>query len=112
MGAWDWADYLTLAADHPHLYLDTTMVFVGFDACDPVPDDLPARLEALSHKVLFGSDFPNIPYPLSHAVNGIGDLPLSAAAKRRILHDNAVALFGLGKSQPGTGARTEAVRSG
>ena len=45
--------------------------------------------------VLFGSDFPNIPYPLSHAVRGIGALPLSRAAKRRILWDNAVALFGL-----------------
>jgi len=95
MGAWDWTDYLELAATHPTLYLDTTMVFVGFAACDPAPAGLPERLEALSHKVLFGSDFPNIPYPLSHAVNGIGALPLSAEAKRRILYDNAAELFGL-----------------
>ena len=95
MGAWDWADYLALAAESPQVYLDTTMVFVGFDACDPVPEDLPQRLEALSHKVLFGSDFPSIPYPLSHAVNGIGALPLSPDAKRRILYENAAALFGL-----------------
>ena len=95
MGAWECADYLALAERHPHLYLDTTMVFVGFSACDPYPPELLARLEALSHKLLFGSDFPNIPYPLSHAVGGIGALPLSRAAKRRILYDNAAGLFGL-----------------
>jgi hypothetical protein len=95
MGAREWTDYLDLAEAHEHVYLDTTMVFVGFAACDPFPPKLLTRLEALSPKLLFGSDFPNIPYPLSHAVNGIGALPLSPAAKRRILHDNAADLFGL-----------------
>ena len=72
-----------------------TMVFVGFTACGPYPEALSPRLEGASSKILFGSDFPNIPYPLSHAVNGIGRLPLSRQAKRRILFDNAAALFGL-----------------
>jgi uncharacterized protein len=95
MGAWECAEYLELAARLPTLHLDTTMVFTGFAACDPFPPPLLERLEALSHKILFGSDFPNIPYPLSHAVQGIGALPLSREAKRRILFDNAAALFGL-----------------
>jgi uncharacterized protein len=98
MGAWDCEAYLELAERHETLYLDTTMVFVGFHACDPFPPPLLARLEAASHKVLFGSDFPNIPYPISHAVRSIGALPLSAAAKRRILYDNAAALFGLARA--------------
>ena len=95
MGAWEWEAYLTLAERLDNLYLDTTMVFVGFTACGPHPEALSPRLEGASHKILFGSDFPNIPYPLSHAVNGIGRLPLSRQAKRRILFDNAAALFGL-----------------
>jgi hypothetical protein len=95
MGAAEFADYLALAERHPTLYLDTTMVFVGFRGCDPFPAELLARLEAASPKILFGSDFPNIPYPLSHAVLSIGALPLSREAKRRILYDNAAALFGL-----------------
>lgn len=95
MGAWECAEYVDLAETHPTLYLDTTMVFVGFAACDPFPPELQARLEGISHKVLFGSDFPNIPYPISHAVNSIGALPLSREAKRRILYHNAAGLFGL-----------------
>ncbi|HKI98609.1 MAG TPA: amidohydrolase family protein [bacterium] len=95
MGAWECDDYLALAEQHPTLYLDTTMVFVGFATCDPFPPEQLARMEAISHKVLFGSDFPNIPYPLSHAVGSIGALPLSREAKRRILYDNAAVLFGL-----------------
>jgi hypothetical protein len=95
MGAYECGEYLELAERHPTLYLDTTMVFVGFQACDPYPPELLGRLEAVSHKIVFGSDFPNIPYPLSHAVGSVGALPLSRAAKRRILFDNAAALFGL-----------------
>ena len=95
MGAWDWDAYLGLAEQREFLYLDTTMVFVGFRAVDPAPVELFARMEAVSHKILFGSDFPNIPYPISHAVLGIDQLPMSHEAKRRILFDNAAALFGL-----------------
>lgn len=95
MGAWDWKTYLTLAERRENVFLDTTMVFVGFEAVDPIPPEMLDRLEGLSGKILFGSDFPNIPYPLSHAVLGIGALPLSREAKKRILHDNAVRLFDL-----------------
>jgi len=95
MGAWEWADYVDMAEAFPNVYLDTTMVFTGFVACDPYPAELMARLEGLSHKLLFGSDFPNIPYPLSHAVQGILALPLSDGAKRRILAENAAAMFGV-----------------
>lgn len=103
MGAWEFAEYMSLAEQYDHVYLDTTMVFVGFEAVDPFPLPLLARLERLSGKVLFGSDFPNIPYPLSHAVTGIGALPLSEGAMRRILWENAAALFGIeaGVTAPG-----------
>jgi hypothetical protein len=97
MGAWEYEAYLALAERHETVFLDTTMVFVDFQACDPFPSAAMARLEALSHKVLFGSDFPGIPYPLSHAVESIGRLPLSAEAMRRILSGNAERLFGLGR---------------
>jgi uncharacterized protein len=95
MGAFDFADYLALAERHPNVALDTTMVFVGFTGCDPFPPHLVPRLEAISDRVLFGSDFPTIPYPFSHAVQGVLALPLSDAAKRRILWDNAQRWFGV-----------------
>jgi predicted TIM-barrel fold metal-dependent hydrolase len=96
MGAAEFESYLSLAETYPGLHLDTTMVFVGFGACDPFPAHLVERLETLAHKILYGSDFPTIPYPISHAVRGILNLPLSARAKRAILGENARALFAPG----------------
>lgn len=101
MGGWEWEKYLSLAERHEGVYLDTAMVFVRFQALDPYPPALMARLEKLSRKILFGSDFPNIPYPLSHAVESIGHLPFDAEAKRGILFDNAAALFGINGSSAG-----------
>jgi hypothetical protein len=95
MGAAEFDTYLALAESHPTVYLDTTMVFVGFSACDPFPPALLGRLEGVADHVLFGSDFPTIPYAFSHAVEGLLALPLSDGAKRRVLRDNAAALFGI-----------------
>ncbi|MBI3992872.1 MAG: amidohydrolase family protein [Candidatus Lambdaproteobacteria bacterium] len=95
MGAWEFAEYLKLAEERDTVFLDTTMVFVGFNACDPFPLALLPRLEAISHKVLFGSDYPIIPYPYAHAVDGILDLRIGADARRRMLGGNAARLLGL-----------------
>jgi hypothetical protein len=95
MGSAEFEDYLRLARLHAGLYLDTTMVFVNFTACDPFPDAELPQLELLSHKILFGSDFPTIPYPLTHAVESVLNLPVSDAAKRRMFYGNAATLFGL-----------------
>ncbi len=54
---------LRLVAAHDNVYLDTTMVGVPFtEAFSPVPPDWPARLADRADRVVFGSDFPNIPY--------------------------------------------------
>ncbi len=94
MGSAEYEDYFTMAERQEQLYLDTTMVFVGFLALGRYPQRLLERLEGISHKVLFGSDFPMIPYPLAHAVEGVLALPLSGTAQRRILGENAATLFG------------------
>jgi predicted TIM-barrel fold metal-dependent hydrolase len=95
MGASQFEHYLSLAERHATVALDTTMVFVGFTACDPFPATLVPRLETISDRVLFGSDFPTIPYSVSHAILSVLDLPLSDTAKRRILWDNAARWFGM-----------------
>jgi hypothetical protein len=51
---------------------------------------------AAAGPIVFGSDYPNIPYPYAEAVASIVRLPVSPEAKRRILHDNAAAVFGIG----------------
>ena len=93
MGGWEFSEYLDLAAHHESVYLDTTMVFVGFLACDPFPQNLMERVAGLSDKILFGTDFPNIPYPLHHAVQSVLNLPLDDKAKARILYHNALELY-------------------
>jgi len=53
------------------------------------------RLEEVSHKVLFGSDWPGPAVPaISRNAAEIRDLPLSEEARRRILRDNALAVYG------------------
>lgn len=97
LGASEFAHYLALAESRSTVALDTTMVFTSFNACDPYPETLLARLEAISERVLFGSDFPTIPYPYSHAVQSFLALPFADEAKRRMLHDNTLRWFGVGE---------------
>ncbi len=95
MGGNEFEEYLRLAEARPTVHLDTTMVFVGFLALHRYPVALLSRLEAVSGQILFGSDFPTIPYPLSHAVEGVLGLLLSDQAKRRVLWENAARLFAI-----------------
>ncbi len=100
MGAPEYAEFLTLAEAHGNVRLDTTMVFTDFfDVEAPYPDDLLARLADLGDRVLFGSDFPTIPYPYRAQVEGLTRLGdrhpgLGEEWLRRVLWHNAVGLFG------------------
>lgn len=84
LGAPEYDEFLTLAERYERVHLDTTMAFTEFfdgftDAVGEVagggdvchrpgvfPDALLDRFAAVGEKVLFGSDFPNIPYPWAH----------------------------------------------
>ncbi len=94
MGLPEYRDFMQLALRHRGVYLDTTMVFTDFtEQTDPFPPDgLPMLLE-LADKILFGSDFPNIPYPYRHAVESIVGLGLGDDWCRKVLSGNAQKLF-------------------
>lgn len=100
MGAPEYADFLLLAEGHPNVRLDTTMVFTRFfDAQAPYPDSLLPRLATLGDRVLFGSDFPTIPYPYREQLDGLARLAERHAALdddwlRAVCWHNAAALFG------------------
>ncbi|CAM4135418.1 amidohydrolase family protein [Janibacter anophelis] len=94
MGMPDYGDFLDLAAAHPDVHLDTTMAFTDFtEAVTPFPRERLEDLHALGDKVLFGSDFPNIPYPYEHAVEAVRRLGLGEEWERKVLHDNAARLL-------------------
>ncbi|MGY2060830.1 amidohydrolase family protein, partial [Nocardia gipuzkoensis] len=81
---------------YPEVHLDTTMNFTDFfEEQDPFPHTALPRLTALADRILFGSDFPNIPYTYAHALHALERLDLGADWLRKICHHNAARLFGL-----------------
>jgi uncharacterized protein len=76
LGAGEFDEFLRLVERRPHTWFDTTMGLTDFmQGMQPYPVDLLPRLRALSSdgRVLFGSDFPNIPYPFAHQVEVLAD---------------------------------------
>jgi predicted TIM-barrel fold metal-dependent hydrolase len=96
MGSPEYAAFLDLAAAHDTVHLDTTMSFTDFtEAMSPYPRELLPRLRDLGDRILFGSDFPNIPYPSDVAVDALERLDLGEDWLRAVLHDNGARLLGL-----------------
>jgi predicted TIM-barrel fold metal-dependent hydrolase len=92
MGAPECAEFLDLAERYEEVRLDTTMVFTDFFPA--YPDELVPRLRDLQHKVLLGSDFPTIPYPYAHQLDGLARLDLGDDWLRAVCWGNAQGLFG------------------
>jgi predicted TIM-barrel fold metal-dependent hydrolase len=94
MGLPEYAEFLDLTARYEGLHLDTTMAFTAFtEANHPFPPELRPRLVELGDRIVFGSDFPNIPYSYAEAVRAVVDLGLGDAWVRGVLHDNASRLL-------------------
>jgi hypothetical protein len=97
MGAPEYAEFLELALRHPHVRLDTTMVFsaslpTGLGA--PYPPALLGEVAAHPERVLFGSDFPNIPYAYADQLAGLAQLGMGEDWLRAVCYGNGAALFG------------------
>lgn len=94
MGMPDYGEFLDMSERHERVYLDTTMVFTEFsENTNPFPASNLAQLKALGEKVLFGSDFPNLPYGYREAVEAVLRLDLGDEWARGVLHENATRLF-------------------
>lgn len=101
MGMPEYRDFLDLAQRYPGVHLDTTMAFTDFTEADiPFPASDRGLLLDLGDRILFGSDFPNIPYPYQHALAALERLGLGDDWLRHVCHHNAAALFGLTAAPP------------
>jgi hypothetical protein len=90
----DFAEFFDLVAKYPRMRLDTSSVFTEFtEAAWPFPRDQVHRLRDLGDRILFGSDFPTIPYAYAEAVAGIVRLGFDEDWMRAVFHDNAAALW-------------------
>ena len=92
MGAPECAEFLGLAERFERVHLDTTMVFTDFFPAYPA--ELVPRLRDLGEKVLLGSDFPTIPYPYGHQLEGLARLDLGDDWLRAVCWENGLRLFG------------------
>lgn len=81
--------FYSLLDQYPNLYLDTTMMMSDFF-------DVPIDREGLikhADQILYGSDYPHIPYRLEREVEGILEMDLGEEVTRKIFFENAVKLF-------------------
>ncbi len=95
MGAPEYVEFLELAEHFDRVHLDTTMAFTDFfEQLAPYPRELLPRLHDLGERILFGSDFPNIPYPYAHQLAALERLGLGEDWLRKVCWENAQRLFG------------------
>jgi uncharacterized protein len=98
LGAPEYADFFDLVERNDGLSLDVTMACTDFmGRFMPLPDGEVPRLRDLARdgRVLFGSDYPNIPYPYAHQIEALARLDLGDAAMREILWGAGARMFGI-----------------
>ena len=96
MGMGEYSEFMDLAQRYNGVYLDTTMAFTDFvEEIMPFPTSERGRLTELGHKILLGTDFPNIPYSYTHQLEALVNLELGEDWLRAVWHGNAARLFSL-----------------
>ena len=94
-GADEFDAFFDLCGLYDGVFLDTAMVFNKY-LKGPPPIQ---RVLEFQDRVVFGSDFPNIPYRLESAIQSILDLRLGRALEEKLLCTNAARLLGLDLAQ-------------
>ena len=90
LGADEFDAYARLLERHDTLWLDTTMTVGGYF---PVP--LPRQaLEVRPERILYGTDFPNIPYAWDRELKALTGLKLAEDALAGVLGGNTLRLYG------------------
>ncbi|MBS4728340.1 amidohydrolase [Mycobacterium sp. SM1] len=94
MGMPEYTEFLDICENSAQVRLDTTMVFTSFvEETMPFPrSDLP-RLRQLGERILFGSDFPNIPYGYLEALQSLTRLDLGDDWLRAVCYHNAASFL-------------------
>jgi predicted TIM-barrel fold metal-dependent hydrolase len=99
-GADEFDAFFDLCGLYDGVFLDTAMVFNNFLGGPPPIQ----RVLEFQDRVLYGSDFPNIPYRLETAMQSILDLRLGRTLEEKLLSTNAARLLGLESLSSGASA--------
>ena len=90
LGADEFDEYTTLLERHDHLWVDTTMMAAAY-----FPYATPLRMfDARPDRILYGTDFPNLPYAWDREVKQLCALKLREDRLAALLGQNAVGLYG------------------
>jgi predicted TIM-barrel fold metal-dependent hydrolase len=98
LGAPEYTAFFALADQYERVHLDTTMAFTPFfEAQTAFPDALVPGLRelGLAGKILFGSDFPNLPYAYADQLTHLAALDLGDDWLRAVCWHNAASLLQL-----------------
>lgn len=95
MGMPEYVDFFEICLQHDNVRLDTTMAFTAFaEDIMPAPAELLARLPDAGERILFGSDFPNIPYTYAEAMTALTSLTgVDDDWLRAVFYRNAAQMF-------------------
>ncbi len=96
MGAPEYEPFLAMTEKYANVRLDTAMAFTDFmERSAPFPSTLMTRLRdaGLRGDVLFGSDYPSIPYQYAHQIDSLARLNLGDDWLRKVLYESAAELF-------------------
>jgi len=86
MGALEFTEFFDLLGDHEQLYFDTAFCFLpGAAQMYNLGSDL---LEQYKHRLLYGSDFPNIFFPREEEIHCLSRMDLSKEFYERVFHSN------------------------
>lgn len=90
LGADEFDDYTRLLEQHDSLWLDTTMVAANY-----FPLDVPRRIfEVRPERILYGTDFPNLPYAWDREVKHLVQMKFRDDVEAGVLGQNALRLYG------------------
>jgi uncharacterized protein len=91
LGADEFDAYERLLGKYDTLWLDTTMMLAGY-----FPLNIPNRLvEARPERLLYGTDFPNLPYAWDRELKRLGTYGVKDEWLPAVLGENAKRLFGI-----------------
>ncbi|HEY9724726.1 MAG TPA: amidohydrolase family protein [Oscillatoriaceae cyanobacterium] len=91
LGADEIVGYAELLAEFPNLWLDTTMMLADYFPQKPARE----LFEVWGHRLLYGSDFPNLPYAWDRELKHLVAMGLPAETTAAIAGRNADRLFGV-----------------
>ena len=93
LGAPECLDFARLATRYDHVHLDTSMAVSPFFG-DHLGTEVVAALADLQPRVLWGSDFPTLPFPYVDQLEALAALDLGDDWLRDVLWHNGAALLG------------------